>query len=46
VRRTIRLWLAFLLSTQFEDAGIAVIDGKPTGRTTGKTVVVIFAKSR
>lgn len=37
---------ANILSAQFEDAGIAVIDGKPNGRATGKTVVVIFAKSR
>lgn len=37
---------ANILSVLFENIGIAIIDGAPTGRRTGKTVVAIFAKSR
>jgi uncharacterized protein YkwD len=35
-----------ILSPQYEDCGIAIIDGATTGRATGKSVVVMFAKPR
>lgn len=37
---------ANILSDAFENVGIAIIEGAPTGRKSGKTVVAIFAKSR
>lgn len=33
-----------ILSPQFEDCGIAIIDGATTGRATGKSIVVLFGK--
>ena len=33
-----------ILSNQFEDCGIAIIDGATTGRATGKSIVVLFGK--
>ena len=35
---------ANILSPQFEDCGIAIIDGATTGRATGKSIVVLFGK--
>lgn len=37
---------AIILTPAFENVGIGIIDGAPTGRRTGKTVVAIFAKAR
>lgn len=34
-----------ILSPQFEDCGIAIIDGATTGRATGKSIVVLFGKT-
>jgi len=33
-----------ILSPQYEDCGIAIIDGATTGRATGKSIVVLFGK--
>ena len=33
-----------ILSPQYEDCGIAIIDGATTGRATGKSIVVLFRK--
>ena len=35
---------ANILSTDYEDCGIAIIDGATTGRATGKSIVVLFGK--
>jgi uncharacterized protein YkwD len=35
---------ANILSADFEDCGIAIIEGSTTGRATGRSVVVLFAK--
>ena len=35
-----------IMSPLYEDCGIAIIDGATTGRATGKSVVVMFAKAR
>ena len=35
---------ANILSETYEDCGIAIIDGATTGRSTGKSIVVLFAK--
>ena len=35
-----------ILSPLYEECGIAIIDGATTGRATGKSVVVMFAKPR
>jgi len=35
-----------ILSPEFEECGIAVIDGSTTRRATGKSIVVLFAKRR
>ena len=35
---------ANILSAKYEDCGIAIIDGATTGRSTGKSIVVLFAK--
>jgi uncharacterized protein YkwD len=37
---------ANILSLNFEDVGIAIIDGAPTGRSVGKSIVVLFAHTR
>ena len=35
-----------ILSPDFDDCGIAVIEGATTGRATGKSIVVLFGKAR
>jgi len=35
-----------ILSPLYEECGIAIIDGSTTGRATGKSIVVLFAKPR
>jgi uncharacterized protein YkwD len=35
-----------ILSPEYEECGIAVIDGSTTRRATGKSIVVLFAKRR
>jgi len=35
-----------IMSPEYEDCGIAVIDGSTTGRSTGKSIVVLFGKLR
>ena len=37
---------ANILSPDFADCGIAIIDGSPTGPAVGKSVVVLFGKKR
>ena len=37
---------ANILSADYDDVGIAVIDGSTTHRATGKSIVVMFGKSR
>lgn len=37
---------ANILSADFEDCGIAIIDGATTGPAAGKSVVVLFGKKR
>ena len=37
---------ANILSTDYDDVGIAVIDGSTTHRATGKSIVVMFGRSR
>src|SRR5215212_590571 len=37
---------ANIMSPFFQDCGIAIIDGAVTGRETGKSVVVLFARAR
>ena len=34
-----------ILSPEFEDCGIAIIDGATTGRATGKSIVVLFGRA-
>lgn len=35
-----------ILSTEYEDCGIAIIDGSTKGPATGKSVVVLFGRKR
>ncbi len=35
-----------ILSPHFEDCGIAIIDGMPMRRGTGKSIVVMFGETR
>jgi uncharacterized protein YkwD len=37
---------ANILSTAYEDCGIAIIDGSTLGPATGKSIVVMFGKKR
>ena len=37
---------ANILSTDYDDVGIAIIDGSTTRRATGKSVVVMFGRAR
>jgi uncharacterized protein YkwD len=37
---------ANILSTDYDDVGIAIIDGSTTRRATGKSIVVMFGRSR
>ncbi len=37
---------ANILSPQFEDCGVAVIDGSTLGRATGRSVVVLFGRAK
>lgn len=37
---------ANILSREFEDCGIAIIDGSTSGPATGKSIVVMFGKKR
>jgi len=37
---------ANILSPDYEDCGIAIIDGSTTGPATGKSIVVMFGKKR
>lgn len=37
---------ANILSANFRDCGIAIIDGRTTGRASGKSIVVLFATER
>ncbi|HVR38804.1 MAG TPA: CAP domain-containing protein [Thermoanaerobaculia bacterium] len=37
---------ANIMSPLFQDCGVAIIDGAVTGRATGKSVVVIFARQK
>jgi uncharacterized protein YkwD len=35
-----------IMSTEYEDCGIAIIEGATTGRATGKSIVVLFGRIR
>jgi uncharacterized protein YkwD len=37
---------ANIMSTDYDDVGIAVIDGSTTRRATGKSIVVLFGRTR
>ena len=37
---------ANILSPEYEDCGIALIDGSTKGRATGKSIVVLFGRAR
>ena len=37
---------ANIMSTDYDDVGIAVIDGSTTHRATGKSIVVLFGRAR
>jgi len=35
-----------IMSAEYEDCGVAIIDGATTGRATGKSIVVLFGRPR